>query len=149
MFSGAGAATTAPKVLGIGIPATASIVPWIARSFLQKSLNAMEADMEASRYDWGMLYIVPGDDFGLVTSKLKEKQWDIVMVGSEFSGFHVLLTFADYVTVGLRKTDSVITLFEKIVNAVHKELPEAKFAFNTSIEKTREAIDRGVIEESK
>jgi hypothetical protein len=34
------------------------------------------------------------------------------------------------------------TVFERIVNAVHKELPEAKFAFNNSIEKTREAVDR-------
>lgn len=46
--------------------------------------------MEASRYDWEMLYIVPEGDFRLVTSKLKKK-WDFVMVGSEFSGFHVLL----------------------------------------------------------
>lgn len=51
--------------------------------------------------------------------------------------------------MGLQKTDSVITFFEKIVNAVHTELPEAKFAFNNSIEKTREAIDRVANEESK
>ena len=46
------------------------------------------------------------------------------------------------VVVGIRKTDAVVPFFERIVNAVHKELPEAKFAFNTSIEKTREAVDR-------
>ena len=46
------------------------------------------------------------------------------------------------VVVGIRKTDAVVPLFERIVNAVHKELPEAKFAFNNSIEKTREAVDR-------
>jgi hypothetical protein len=44
--------------------------------------------------------------------------------------------------VGLRKTDVLIPFFERIVNAVHEELPHAKFAFNTSIEKTREAVDR-------
>lgn len=47
-------------------------------------------------------------------------------------------------TVGLRKADSVAPFFERIVNAVHKELPDAKFAFNNSIEKTREAVDRVV-----
>lgn len=46
--------------------------------------------------------------------------------------------------MGLRKTDSIVEFFERIVNAVHKELPEAKFAFNNSIEKTREAVDRVV-----
>ena len=46
------------------------------------------------------------------------------------------------VAVGIRKTDAVVPFFERIVNAVHKELPEAKFAFNNSIEKTREAVDR-------
>ena len=45
-------------------------------------------------------------------------------------------------TVGLRKTDQLIPFFERIVNTVHKELPDAKFAFNTSIEKTQEAVDR-------
>jgi hypothetical protein len=46
------------------------------------------------------------------------------------------------VVVGIRKTDTVVPFFERIVNAVHKELPEAKFAFSNSIEKTREAVDR-------
>jgi len=44
--------------------------------------------------------------------------------------------------VGLRKTDSLVPYFERVVNAVHEELPQTKFAFNISIEKTREAVDR-------
>jgi hypothetical protein len=44
--------------------------------------------------------------------------------------------------VGVRKADALVEFFERIVNAVHKELPEAKFAFNNNIEKTREAVDR-------
>jgi hypothetical protein len=43
---------------------------------------------------------------------------------------------------GIRKTDAILPLFERIVNAVHKELPKAKFAFNDGIETTREAVDR-------
>ena len=46
--------------------------------------------------------------------------------------------------VGLRKTDALIPLFERIVNAIHAELPRAKFAFNISIETTRESVDRVV-----
>jgi hypothetical protein len=34
------------------------------------------------------------------------------------------------------------TFFEKIVNTVHEELPKAKFAFNTDINKTQEACRR-------
>ena len=73
----------APSVLGIGVPADTSFVPWIARGFLQRSLNVMEANMKASRYDWEMLYITPEMEFDLCTKKLREKKWDIVMVGSK------------------------------------------------------------------
>jgi hypothetical protein len=72
-----------PSVLGIGVPATSDIVPWIARGSLQKALNVMEADMNASPYDWEMLYITPDMPFDLCTTKLREKKWDIVMVGSK------------------------------------------------------------------
>ena len=73
----------APSVLGIGIPATSDMVPWLARGFLQKSLNAMDADMNASPYDWEMLYLTPDMAFDLCTTKLREKKWDVVMVGSK------------------------------------------------------------------
>jgi len=39
--------------------------------------------MQASRYDWEMLYITPDDSFDLCRTKLAEKKWDVVMVGSE------------------------------------------------------------------
>ncbi|KAH8883317.1 hypothetical protein GQ53DRAFT_753007 [Thozetella sp. PMI_491] len=112
-----------PSVLGIGLPA--SIVPWLARGLLQKSLDVMEATMSSSPYDWEMLYITPDTPFDVCTAKLREKKWDVVMVG-----------------MGLRKTDSLVPFFERVVNAVHKELPQAKIAFNNSIEKTLEAVDR-------
>jgi hypothetical protein len=73
----------APSVLGIGVPATSDMVPWVARGFLQKSLNVMEANMQASPYDWEMLYLTPDMSFDLCTAKLHEKKWDVVMVGSK------------------------------------------------------------------
>lgn len=74
----------AKSVLRVGIPATSDLVPWLTRGFLQKPLNAMEADMTASSYDWEMLYITPYMAFDVCTTKLREQKWDVVMVGSKF-----------------------------------------------------------------
>ena len=73
----------APSVLGIGIPANSNIVPRIMRGSLQRSLDVMEANMRASPYAWEMLYITPDMSFDVCTNKLREKKWDIVMVGSK------------------------------------------------------------------
>lgn len=48
--------------------------------------------------------------------------------------------------MGLRTIPSVTVFFENLVNAVHKELPGTKFAFNTAIDKTREACERVLTE---
>ncbi len=110
--------------------------------------------MKASIYDWEMLYITPDQSFDLCVDMLRKKKWEIVMVGSEYSFFvagdekmywgveEAVANVFGNTLVGLRKFDSMIPFFERVVNAVHKELPEAKFAFNTSIEKTRDAVDR-------
>lgn len=75
----------APSVLGIGIPATSDMVPWLARGSLQRSLDVMEANMNASPYDWEMLYLTPDASFEPCINKLREKKWDVVMVGSKLS----------------------------------------------------------------
>ncbi|KAI1108499.1 hypothetical protein F5Y14DRAFT_456972 [Nemania sp. NC0429] len=115
----------APSVLGLGIPATSPLTPRLFRSGLQKVLTAMEADMNASPYDWEMFYLEPDGDFSLLVAKLREKNWDVVMVGR-----------------GLRTLDSLTPFMEKIVNTVHEELPKAKIAFNATIDKTQEAVRR-------
>ncbi|KAI1191383.1 hypothetical protein F5B17DRAFT_307951 [Nemania serpens] len=115
----------APSVLGLGIPATSSLTPRLFRSGLQKALDAMEADMNSSPYDWEMFYLEPDTDFSLLVAKLREKSWDVVMVGR-----------------GLRTLDALTPFMEKIVNTVHEELPKAKIAFNATIDKTQEACRR-------
>jgi hypothetical protein len=45
----------------------------------------MEADMQASVYEWEMLYITPEQPFDICTTKLRQKKWDVVMVGSKCS----------------------------------------------------------------
>ncbi|KAI8628843.1 hypothetical protein F5Y19DRAFT_435065 [Xylariaceae sp. FL1651] len=115
----------APSVLGLGIPATSPLTPRLYRGKLQKALDFMEADMNSSPYDWEMFYLEPDMDFSVIVAKLREKNWDVVMVGR-----------------GLRALDELTPFMEKIVNAVHEELPKAKIAFNTTIEKTQEACKR-------
>ncbi|KAI1169595.1 hypothetical protein F4777DRAFT_202914 [Nemania sp. FL0916] len=114
-----------PSVLGLGIPATSSFTPRIFRSGLQKALDHMEADMKSSPYDWEMFYLEPDTDFSLLVAKLREKSWDVVMVGR-----------------GLRTLDSLTPFMEKIVNTVHEEVPRAKIAFNATIDKTQDAVRR-------
>lgn len=72
----------APSVLGIGIPHTSPYVPEQAREPLRKMLEAMEADMKASPYDFEVFY-VGTDDMDKIVAKLREKPWDIVHVGGE------------------------------------------------------------------
>ncbi|KAI1331709.1 hypothetical protein F5Y16DRAFT_242262 [Xylariaceae sp. FL0255] len=114
-----------PLVLGLGIPASHPLTPRLFRSTLQKALDSMEADMKASPYGWEMFYLTPETDYSLLVDKLREKSWDVVMIGR-----------------GLRTLDELTPFMEKIVNTVHEERPSAKIAFNATIDKTQEAIRR-------
>ena len=144
----------APSALGIGIPATSSLTPVELQPGLQKALNIMESDMAASPYDWEMFYFTPDMPFDLCIAKLRQKKWNVVMVGSkspyirnvgrEKAVSQVLRADLYDKLVGLRKLDPLTPFFERIVNAVHTELPDAKFAFNTSIENTQEAVTRAL-----
>lgn len=73
----------APSVLGVGIPATGPLIPPHVSENLQKALDRMESDMKDSPYDWEMFYFTPDMPFDLWIEKLREKQWDIVMVGGK------------------------------------------------------------------
>lgn len=75
----------APSVLLVGIPANSPIVPEPAQAGLKKMLDKMDADLEASPYDYESLYINPGEDPETINKKLREKKWDVVVVGSECS----------------------------------------------------------------
>ena len=73
----------APSVLGVGIPADTPLTPEAIKPKLQEALDTMEADMQASPYDWEMFYFHPEMEYDLLSKKLREKQWDIVMVGGK------------------------------------------------------------------
>ncbi|KAI0153202.1 hypothetical protein GGR57DRAFT_467952 [Xylariaceae sp. FL1272] len=115
----------APLVLGLGIPATSSLTPWAFRAGVKKAIDFMNRDMNESPYDWEMFYLDQDMDFSLIAAKLREKPWDLVMIGR-----------------GMRTLDALAPLMEKIVNTVHADLPKTKIVFNTTIEKTRESCNR-------
>lgn len=71
------------SVLGLGIPASSPLVPDERREALKKALDNMDEDMNSSPYDWEFFAFTPDMDAGLLSKKLQEKKWDIVMVGSK------------------------------------------------------------------
>lgn len=72
----------APSILGVGLPASHSLVPDAIRPNIQKALDDMDDTMKSSPYEWEMLYLTPETPFDQLTSKLREKNWDVVLVGS-------------------------------------------------------------------
>jgi hypothetical protein len=94
-------------------------------------LSALRADSE--RLD-GLGYDVDSclTDFGetaerLVQDTLRAKRYDCVMIGG-----------------GIRLIPSSFLLFEKLINVVHANAPQARLCFNTKPSDTAEAVMRWV-----
>ena len=73
----------APSILVLGVPASSSLVPEHQKQIVEKGVDRMNADMDASPYDSEFLEFTPDVSFDVLSAKLKEKQWDVVVVGSE------------------------------------------------------------------
>lgn len=58
--------------------------------------------MNSSPYDWEMFYLEPDTDFSLLVAKLREKSWDVVMVGSKQALSLSPSLFILFVSVNLR-----------------------------------------------
>ena len=74
----------APSVLGIGLPASSPHVPEARREAIAKPLEDTQAEMQASPYDWEMLYVDTDQPSDILTSKLRERDWDVVILGSKW-----------------------------------------------------------------
>src|SRR6266404_8751251 len=97
----------------------------------ERSLSALLADSERLR---GLGYEVDPcmTDFGetaerVVGDKLRTKSYDCVLIGA-----------------GIRVIPSSFLLFEKVINAVHANAPQAKICFNTKPSDTAEAVMRWI-----
>lgn len=74
----------APSVLGVGFPATGPFVPPHISQSPQQTLDRMESDMQNSPYEWEMFYFTPDMPFDIPIKKLRQKEWDIAMIGGKF-----------------------------------------------------------------
>lgn len=74
----------APSILGLGIPASSKLIPDHMGDDAGKMLKAMEAEMNATPYDWEFFDVEPGMDFKKLAEKLREKKWDVILIGSKF-----------------------------------------------------------------
>lgn len=102
------------SVLVIGIDPHA--VPGLPADDVRRALDAELARFAEYRLDASMT-LVPLDTTALVlvTTALRERAWDVVVLGG-----------------GLRKPEQLLELFEQTVNLVRREAPGAAIAFNTS-----------------
>ncbi|MFF3641602.1 hypothetical protein [Streptomyces sp. NPDC002564] len=66
----------------------------------------------------------PGAEATLVTA-LAEHPWDVVVVGG-----------------GIRKTEQLLPLFERIVNLIRRHAPQAAVAFNSGVDDSVAAAER-------
>ena len=131
----------APTLLNIGIPATSSHVPMLARKSLKKNIEALEAELKSSPYNAEMAFVDSDADLKALSDKLKERKWDLIHIGGKRCA-PILLSYviADLCVVGLRTGPTPI--FEKIVNVAVTDAPGAKFAFSEEITKTMQACQR-------
>merc|ERR1712098_208765 len=84
-----------PSILGLGLPA--DHVSLIDRNpkIIQRRIEYMENDMNSSPYEWEMLFASPEMNFDMISCKLQEKHWDIIMIGSKLTStnnqFHYIM----------------------------------------------------------
>jgi hypothetical protein len=85
----------------------------------RENLKAAGCDSDMYLIDTGVLDLAP------LVEQLKAKQFDGVMVGA-----------------GVRIPPSNFILFEKLINTVHENAPNAKIIFNTNPHDTGDSIAR-------
>ncbi|MGW6907493.1 hypothetical protein [Streptomyces sp. NPDC054940] len=101
-------------------------IPGVDRDALSAALDAELARFGEHGIDAAMALVVFDEtaESALVAS-LTERPWDVVVVGG-----------------GIRKTEQLLPLFERIVNLIHRHAPQAAIAFNTSGGDSVEAAQR-------
>jgi hypothetical protein len=73
--------------------------------------------------------LLNGDDAAeaITTQHLKSRRFDCVVIGA-----------------GLRDSKQQMLLFERVINTIHKQAPNAKICFNSTLADTAEAVQRWV-----
>src|SRR5450631_60227 len=119
------------RVLVIGLEPTLvdfSLVPDMNAEKVLAGLKADQATLNALGYDTQLCLTDLGSSAEAVVSrKLSEDTFDCILIGA-----------------GIRTLPTYFLLFEKLINVVHQNAPEAKLCFNTKPSDTAEAVQRWV-----
>ncbi|MEV4199766.1 hypothetical protein [Micromonospora globbae] len=113
-----------PSALVVGYDPQA--IPGVDTEALRAALDADLARFGEHGIDAAMTLIVfDGTAESTLVASLTKQPWDVVVVGA-----------------GIRKTESLLPLFEQIVNLIRRHAPQAAIAFNTSVGDSVEAAQR-------
>jgi hypothetical protein len=119
------------RVLVIGLEPTLvdfSLVPDMNAEKVLTGLKADQATLNALGYDTQLCLTDLGSTAeAVVCRKLSEGTFDCILIGA-----------------GIRTLPTYFLLFEKLINVVHQNAPEAKLCFNTKPSDTAEAVQRWV-----
>ena len=114
-----------PQLINFADPAYAAY-PGMTAEKMQGGLDKDIAALNAMGYDAKLCLT----DFGetaeaTIRAALQQKHYDCVVIGA-----------------GLRTIDKNFLLFEKVLNLVHQQAPQARIGFNTGPFDTAEAVQR-------
>ena len=118
-------------ILLIGVdPSTLNPADWgetpEQNAMVQAALVECEQSFRNAGHDIDMCLLALNADLASVLApRLRAKSWDVVVVGG-----------------GIRKPPELLSLFERVVNAVHRYAPQAAIAFNTKPSDSLEAAER-------
>ncbi len=116
-----------PTVIDFSSPDFANS-PGLDAHKIQAGLDKAEEDLKHLGYDVEMCLTDAGETSEeVVGSRLREKQFDCIIIGA-----------------GIRTVATYFLLFEKLINVVHENAPQAKICFNTTPTDSPEAVQRWI-----
>lgn len=121
---------TAKKVLLIGLEPTLvdfANLPQLNAEKVMAALRADEAALQKLGYDARLCLVDLGATAEATVREQKLESFDCILIGA-----------------GVRTLPEHFALFERLINLVHAEAPQAKIAFNTKPGDTAEAVQRWV-----
>jgi hypothetical protein len=116
-----------PAVIDFSSPEFASS-PGLNADKIQAGLDTAEEDLKRLGYDIEMCLTDTGETAEeVVRRRLREKRFDCVIIGA-----------------GIRAVAAYFLLFEKLINVVHENAPQAKICFNTTPNDSPAAVQRWI-----
>lgn len=116
-----------PKWLDFSSPEFAAM-PGLTAEKVSMGINASINALNEIGYDAELCWTDLGETaIDVIKTHLQKRVFDGVLIGA-----------------GIRKLDSAFILFEKMINVVHEQAPNAKICFNTNPMDTVESVQRWV-----